>query len=276
MGKFTIGAASDIGRSRAENQDSYLVRTAVLPGHSLCLCAVCDGMGGLWGGKEASQTAVTALNDCFDDLLFRIQSGAIPGELDMESIDDEAAALFRDVNDELVRRGEENLQPMGTTATALLIADNKYRIYHVGDSRAYHYGRLVYYKNRDDQKNQKIRRITDDDSLAAEKVRRGEMTEAEALISPDGSLLLQCLGGEREGPDVHMYSGEAIGGDGFFLCSDGVYHHITPGEIADMLGACKGKDGQGVTLMIEDMIGTAMTRGERDNLTGAVVMIENT
>ena len=62
---------------------------------------------------------------------------------------------------------------MGTTMTvAMLQADRSVTIGHVGDSRAY--------RLRDGQ----IEPLTDDHSLVAELVRRGELSPQEAAVHP--------------------------------------------------------------------------------------------
>ena len=57
---FMIAANSDIGIKKSTNQDSLLIKVAQTNLGKVCLCVVCDGMGGLANGELASAT-VTSL-----------------------------------------------------------------------------------------------------------------------------------------------------------------------------------------------------------------------
>ena len=52
--RLRVGAATDVGRARERNEDSYLT--------SHPLYVVADGMGGHRGGAEASSTAIEILS----------------------------------------------------------------------------------------------------------------------------------------------------------------------------------------------------------------------
>ena len=51
-----IWSMTDTGLVRKENQDAYGLRETTVSGHTVCV--VCDGMGGLAGGRLASHIAV--------------------------------------------------------------------------------------------------------------------------------------------------------------------------------------------------------------------------
>ena len=55
---YKIAAHSDVGIVKKTNQDSVLVKIAQTNHDKVCLCVVCDGMGGANGGNIASATAV--------------------------------------------------------------------------------------------------------------------------------------------------------------------------------------------------------------------------
>src|SRR5690606_6445958 len=57
--RFSVGAASDVGRRRTVNEDCALVSERVV--------AVADGMGGHAGGEIASAVAIEALRSAMAD-----------------------------------------------------------------------------------------------------------------------------------------------------------------------------------------------------------------
>src|SRR5215207_8501494 len=139
-----VGAASDIGRVRERNDDSYLVDAP--------LFAVADGMGGHKGGDVASQLALETIETGF-------RQGK--GDLAQQIRDANAVVFDRSQSDSAVRG-------MGTTLTAVVVAGTSALIAHVGDSRAY----LL--------RAGDLRQLTDDHTLVARMVRSGEISAAEA------------------------------------------------------------------------------------------------
>ena len=55
---YKIAAHSDVGIVKKINQDSVLVKIAQTNHDKVCLCVVCDGMGGLADGELASATVI--------------------------------------------------------------------------------------------------------------------------------------------------------------------------------------------------------------------------
>ena len=90
---------------------------------------------------------------------------------------------------------------MGTTITAALVEpDGRVIFGHVGDSRAY----LL----RDDE----LEQLTNDHSLVAELVRRGELSPEEAEVHPQRSVITRALGTDPD-VDVDTFSVDARAGD---------------------------------------------------------------
>ena len=97
-------------------------------------------------------------------------------------------------------------------------------VVNVGDSRAC----LL----RDDSLTQ----LTDDHSVTAELVRRGELTEHEALDHPHRGVLTRALG---VGPDVELDSAAhpVAEGDRLLVCTDGLFNEVPNDEIASLMAA---------------------------------------
>jgi protein phosphatase len=162
---------------------------------------------------------------------------------------------------------------MGTTMTVALVeADGTITFGHVGDSRAY----LL----RDDQ----LEQLTEDHSLVAELVRRGELSAQAAEVHPQRSVITRALGTDPD-VDVDAFSVDARPGDLYLICSDGlsdmVDGHLIEGILrehrADLEAATKalvqaanraGGDDNITAILFETVEGdAAATAGEPDERT---------
>ena len=165
-----VYAATDIGRVRPINEDSYY---APKPGEYFC--AVADGMGGHNAGEVASAMAVRVLEE-------EMRTPTQPTE----------EALRRAVeraNTEIYRASKERegCLGMGTTITALCMEGNIAHIAQVGDSRAY----LI--------RNRAILQVTTDHTLVEEMVLSGLITPSEALNHPKRNYITPCPRHRRNG-----------------------------------------------------------------------------
>ena len=126
---------------------------------------------------------------------------------------------------------------------------------HVGDSRAY--------LARDGE----LTRLTHDHSVTGELVRLGELTEAQAAEHPHRNVLTRALG---VGPDVELDSAAhpVTAGDRLLLCSDGLFNEVSEAAIADAMTA--GGDVRAVT---DRLVGEALARGARDNVSAVVAEV---
>ena len=108
---------------------------------------------------------------------------------------------------------------MGTTMTVALVEnDGTVTFGHVGDSRAY----LL----REDQ----LEQLTDDHSLVAELVRRGELSAEAAEVHPQRSVITRALGTDPN-VDVDAFAVDAQAGDVYLICSDGLSDMVDGDEI---------------------------------------------
>lgn len=198
--KIRVGAATDTGRVREHNEDSYL---AAAP-----LFAVADGMGGHQGGEVASRVALETID----------QLGA----------DDEVALpqAVREANRAVLDRAarDRGLAGMGTTLTALVLKDNGIDLAHVGDSRAY----LL----RDGE----LQQLTEDHTLVHRMVLEGKLSEDEAKIHPHRSILTRALGVESS-VEVDGVALQVRPGDRVLLCSDGLTSMVPDPEILEILAS---------------------------------------
>jgi protein phosphatase len=231
---------SDVGRQRSTNQDSCGM--AVAPGDGARLWIVADGMGGHAGGETASRVAVEAATESFGR-----GSGALGPRL-REAIEAANRAVIARA------RQDRSLSGMGTTAVAFACDGAGACVANVGDSRAYRVRRG------------KIEQLTRDHSVVAELVRRGALTEEEAMIHPRRHEVLRSLGFEDD-LKVDVDATEAGAGDVFLLCSDGLTGVVDDAEIAAL--CTKRRPSEAAKALVD----AANARGGPDNVTVQVIKI---
>ena len=120
--------------------------------------------------------------------------------------------------------GDTDLAGMGTTLTAAIFDAGTLTIAHVGDSRAY----LL--------RDERLERLTTDHSLVEELIRDGKLTEEQAAVHPQRSIITRALGVDSS-VEVDVYSLVLQGGDRVILCSDGLTSMVRPAGIAEILRA---------------------------------------
>ena len=141
---------------------------------------------------------------------------------------------IRVANEKILRLQEERYSNMKTTIVALAIDNESASWVHVGDSRLYYLS------------NRKLEAFTDDHSVAYKKYQMGQITRAQINTDEDQSSLLRTIGGNRAKPDICILqeTGKQLSeGDGFLLCSDGVWEYLYDEEIeVDYLKAGSAKE----------------------------------
>jgi protein phosphatase len=199
---MSVGAyarASDTGRKRRHNEDSYVVQPP--------LFAVADGMGGAQAGEVASKLAAGALEET--------DPGALSGP-------DKLVQLIQEANRRVFERAssDPSTSGMGTTMTVALVEGNGVTIGHVGDSRAY----MV--------RDGKLEQITEDHSLVNELLKSGKLSREEADIHPQRSVITRAVGTDPD-VDVDAFVVDVQAGDIFLLCSDGLTDMVGDDDILD-------------------------------------------
>ena len=221
---FLIAAHSDVGIKKKTNQDSFLVKVAQTNLGKVCLCVVCDGMGGLSKGELASAAVVRVFNRWFEeDFPGMLKNGFNPDELKL-SWDN----IVLEQNQVLASHAARSGTRMGTTIVALLIINQHYFIMNVGDSRAY----LL---------NHQLNLLTKDQTYVQYEVDLGHLTWEQAQNHPQRNVLLQCVGAsDVVTPDY--YWGQVEPENTFVMCSDGFRHVISPDEIYGALNPAAARD----------------------------------
>lgn len=253
-------ARSDVGLGRYQNnQDSGYAGPHLL--------VVADGMGGHAGGDVASSMIVGEVASLdgeahgADDALDHLQQ-AILG-----------------ANADVVRRArdEPDLAGMGTTVTALLRSGSRLALAHIGDSRAYllHEGELE--------------QVTADHTFVQMLVDQGRITRDQAERHPQRSVIMRVLGDVGSDPQLDTSVREAVVGDRWLLCSDGLSGVISDETLADTMrevedpGACadtllelalRAGAPDNVTLIVADVVDVSSRPSSSPQAVGAVAAVQ--
>lgn len=230
----TFGSRTDVGCVRDHNEDSLIVTPP--------LFAVADGMGGHAAGEVASEIAVNVLAEF------------APKDLDGAVLEH----AVEEANREIIRAAHDGRgrDGMGTTMTACMLENERLLIAQVGDSRAYllHQG--------------KLQQLTRDHSLMADMIEAGQLTEAEARVHPNRSVITRAIGSDPHmQPDIYELNVET--GDRILLCSDGICTMIEDPQIEHVMGHSRTAQE-----CADNLVAAALEAGGFDNATAVVVDVE--
>ncbi len=229
---------TDPGRKRHHNEDSYVFQPP--------LFAIADGMGGARAGEVASALAAGALND-----------SSVNG-----SGQQFVVQLIQEANRRVHQRASTDAETsgMGTTMTVAHVeGDGTVTFGHVGDSRAY----LL--------RNDQLEQLTDDHSLVAELVRRGELSAEAAEVHPQRSVITRALGTDPN-VDVDAFAVDAEAGDLYLICSDGLSDMVDGVEIEAIMRDHRTD----LAAAARSLIQAANRAGGDDNITAILFeLVEN-
>lgn len=240
--QLSVGARTDVGMIRAGNEDNFFAGTNGSRG----LFVVADGMGGHAAGEVASEMCVRIL-----------QRELLQGDFVARDAIRQLAESLRRANRAIYERTqvEVDKQGMGTTASVLLLAEGRYLIGQIGDSRVY----LL--------RDGVLRQLTKDHSYVQEQVDAGFLTPEQARYHPYSNVITRCVGAsEAVEPDV--YDGEVKTGDLFLVASDGLTGMVDDRRLLQLLTSRATP-----ARMVDALIAEANGRGGLDNITAIVVQV---
>jgi PPM family protein phosphatase len=230
---------SDVGLLREGNEDSAYAGPHLL--------AIADGMGGHAAGEVASAVAISALMGLDDD---------VPGLDMLGALADAVAKANAQLHD--MSAADASVEGMGTTLTAMLWSLPRVALCHIGDSRAYMLRDGEFYQ------------ITRDHTLVQSLLDEGRISEDEAATHPQRSLILRALDSRTDAePDLSLR--EALPGDRYLLCSDGLSDVVTEETLHRTLLAIHDPD-EAVIQLVE----LANRAGGPDNITCIVADVLDT
>jgi serine/threonine protein phosphatase PrpC len=245
------------GKHHRQNQDAILLPGAVqqkagfrqgqLNLDTPLRFAIADGVGGLPSAATASRVLLQelmALDTAQPDLLPRQRLFPLHHRL-VEAC-----------------KSQRTLQNAGSTlVTAEIAADGQICLWHVGDSRGYHYRR------------QGLRRLTDDHTLTYCLSRSGShsQTQLETIANTRMGQALDNLfiySQEAEEPFIGLQRLQLLPGEILLLVSDGVTSCLSDGALATCLS------GNDLAANVQQIFDEVMAQGAEDNLSAVAIAIQ--
>lgn len=226
---------------RKRNEDSLCVEQVRTRRGRVLMAAVCDGIGGLSEGETASGYVV-------EELVKWFYEEGVP-KIRFSGMDRMKGSLMRrleQINNRLYLYGEKKGIRLGTTASILLLWENQYAVFQIGDSRIY---RIRF----------RCRQLTTDQ------------------INKQGALL-QGIGAARSCVPA-VQTGAVRNGERFLVCSDGFYRRQTGKEFAKLFGRrlfqSKGGCERHLRNRVLREVGERLLRqGETDNISAVLIICE--
>jgi len=240
---FRYGAASDIGKVRDENQDTFMVDT------ELPMFLVSDGMGGHRGGARASKIVAEVLPGKIGDGLRKRKARsttAIRSMLKRTIVDLSRHLRAEDTND-------ADSKGMGATLVVALVRNDRAYIANMGDSRGYLF------------RSGRLSQITEDHSVVSALVRDGRIDPDQARDHPANGQITRYIGMENE-VTAHVRTFALKAGDRVLLCTDGLTDVIGDDDIRAVLS-----DRTDPQTACEAFVDAANAAGGYDNVTVMII-----
>lgn len=230
---------TDVGLVRRKNEDNFWID------QDNGFFLVCDGMGGHRGGEVASRLAVQTIRQDFN-------------YLDTDNVQEKLIKAIQKANQVIFEAGRanEHLYEMGTTLTASLIREFHLLAANVGDSGIF----LI--------RNQSIRKITRDHTLAEQMLDDGMIKPEEIRDNAYNHILTRALGIEEQ-VDVDMFEENLLEGDMLLMCSDGLTDMLTAEEILTLIKNA----AYDLDLAVNMLLNEALKKGGYDNITMVLIWL---
>lgn len=217
--------------TREINEDS----TGVAQAEGMHCFVVADGLGGHGKGDIASQLAVKAFRNVFE------QEGHEPPE---ERMKNAFAQAQKDILWEQVQT--HSAMQMKTTATALAVTEDQLLWAHIGDTRLYGF------------RFNRVKTRTEDHSVPQMLVLAKEIKENEIRNHPDRNKLLRVLGVSGDIPRFELSKiHKRRKFQAFLLCTDGFWELILEKEMQECLKKAKSAED-----WLNQMVEIIRRRGE--------------
>lgn len=243
------------GKVRAVNEDCF----GIFEIGQATLYVVCDGIGGHYGGKQASALSLAVFTEFVREHV---------GKMDAQGLDEMPLAqvkrIMRAAACEASRRVraaaqcDPTLAGMGSTLVAALVTERRAFVLHVGDSRLYAVGRGG------------AEKVTRDHSYIQYLLDIGRITSEQVKELAGQNYITQAIGaydhvdGDFCALELSAYESPTY----LLLCSDGLYSMVSEEKVQRILLS----DGE-LFEKIDALVDAANTAGGVDNVTAVVVEV---
>lgn len=211
---YDVACYSAIGQRESQQDSGYVAAC-----DNEILAVVCDGMGGIAGGQQASLAAVEKFIACYDESERYATDRRTWMENAADQVDDAVYLL----------KGEDgNRLGAGTTLVAVHTKEDELSWISVGDSRLY----II--------RNGEMLQITNDHNYFLQlnqKLENGEIDKEQYRIEAcEGEALLSYAGmGGLTLKDISDEPLRLLPGDSLLLCTDGLYRTLSDDKICRMI-----------------------------------------
>ena len=243
--RWKTAGVSDTGLRRRQNEDTLVLD----PAEGVVIVA--DGMGGRPGGEYASALAARVVHAHVSS---SEGSDGEPGDRMAEALKLANLKVWEAAVADPAREG------MGTTVTALSLNGDSgaWVVGHVGDSRAY--------MLRDGE----LRRITRDHTVVQDLLESGAIPPSSVADHPLGHLINRAVG-TGAAVQADIFQGDALPGDIFLLCTDGLAGLMSDDELE---GTLKDLAASDLDEKSAELVAIAHELGAPDNVTLCFLAVE--
>lgn len=256
-------AETNIGLHRAKNEDNFLLGVEINDCFSdnlekeinikkiknwIC-AAVFDGIGGLEYGEKASYIAA----DEFRKTFFKVNISKPFKEIDIM-----ARMTFLMAN-KRIREEIKQDSVSGTTGTVILTNGTAFKVFHIGDSRAY----IL--------KNGFVYQLTRDQTLARMKTDMGFYNEYDEIPETEKHQLMEYIGYDFTLEGLKPQESEWISVEKeckILICSDGLYDMCDNDKIQNIMNKYDNSEE-----VVKNLVNQSIDNGGYDNITGIVLVM---
>ena len=268
--KFKLGAQTNVGCVRTNNEDNFVVsadlnagewllprdcHTVFTLGNKGAMLVVADGMGGLEAGEIASRIAVDTMKEFFsaDKITDEIVKDASTIRKYMYD-----AVVAADNAIKRKSREEKGGKSMGTTLVAAWLFDGYANIIWCGDSRGYLFNPVS-----------GLAQVTKDHSYVQELVDSGRLLPEYAFDHPDSNIITRSLGNPQKAANPDFVRLPLQEGEVILLCTDGLNSMLRDEEIEAVMQETSNE----IDTCTKALIQGALDLGGHDNVTVVLCQI---
>lgn len=268
--KFKLGAQTNVGCVRTNNEDNFVVsadlnagewllprdcHTVFTLGNKGAMLVVADGMGGLDAGEIASRMAVDTMKEFFsaDKITDEIVKDASTIRKYMYD-----AVVAADNAIKRKSREEKSVKSMGTTLVAAWLFDGYANIIWCGDSRGYLFNPVS-----------GLAQVTKDHSYVQELVDSGRLLPEYAFDHPDSNIITRSLGNPQKAANPDFVRLPLQEGEVILLCTDGLNSMLRDEEIEAVMQETSNE----IDTCTKALIQGALDLGGHDNVTVVLCQI---